>query len=149
MEIIIEIILKKFRLWYTVKDDKGLIKIIIIKKNIVKRAIFCIEGISILNFSLEANLVMYTNKTIRPPKKIINRINENHLDLINDQVKMHTIKVCNKIKRRIITGWDAVSIVLLINKMIKEINLISDYSLKKKILALEVKDKLCFSLKSL
>lgn len=49
---------------------------------------------------------MYTNRTMSPPKKIKNKINENHLVFIKIQEDKHTNIVCAKIRLRIATGCD-------------------------------------------
>jgi len=59
-----------------------------------------------LNISLAANLTIYTNKTINPPTKIKNIINENHLVLILAHTRMHTTKVWHKIKIISIAGCE-------------------------------------------
>jgi len=70
--------------------------------------------ISGLNFSLEANLVIYMNRTMSPPKKIKNKIYENHLDLTCIHIIRHNIIVWARINARVATGWEVSVIKILI-----------------------------------
>jgi len=98
-----------------------------------------ISSIFISNFSLEAKLTTYTNNTISPPKKIKNKIKENHLVFIKVQIKRHIIKVWIKITIKIITGLEEIIIIILKNIDIKVNIIITEFSLFKT-LTLEVKN---------
>lgn len=83
------------------------------------------------NFSFEASLTMYTNKTINPPRKIKNKIYENHDDFEKIQIEMHVVKVWIIIIHKIVTGCDdIIKTAAHVNIKIK-IKKISEFSLLK------------------
>lgn len=88
-------------------------------KNVTNKAIiihivsFFISSRFNSNFSLAANLTTYTNNTIKPPKKIKNKIKENHLVFIIIQIITHISIVCIKIIIKIITGFEEIIILNL------------------------------------
>ncbi len=85
---------------------------------------------------------MQTKRTIIPPKKIINKIKDIHLDFIKDQVNKQIKKVWIIINIRIRTGWDAFKrIGFKIKDIIIKI-LITGCSLLMKILILDIKENL-------
>lgn len=63
----------------------------------------------ISNFSFDASLTMYTNKTINPPRKIKNKIKENHLVLKIIHMSKQVVNVCIKIKIKMEIGWDEIN----------------------------------------
>jgi hypothetical protein len=80
-------------------------------------------------FSLDASLVMYTNRTINPPRKIRNSTKENHLILMCKKIVVLIARVCARIRMTSITGWLAkkynVDVVIIIMAVI----VISKFSL--------------------
>jgi hypothetical protein len=79
------------------------------------------------------------NKTINPPKKIKNKIKENHPVFIKVQISIHKINVCIKITIKIIIGFEEIKSLTLRAEEIKIIIIISEFSLFKT-LTLEVKN---------
>ena len=58
-----------------------------------------------LMFSLDARLVIYTNKTINPPKKIKKSTKENHLILMCKKITTLIVRAWARIRITKITGW--------------------------------------------
>jgi hypothetical protein len=58
----------------------------------------------IMMFSLDARLVMYTNRTINPPKKIKNSTKESHLNFVCKKILTLMVRACVRIRIINITG---------------------------------------------
>lgn len=114
-EIIKEIFTKKF------EDTNILVGL----KNVAQKIKNRTEVIIIINFvscfrlilkiSFDANVTMYTNKTINPPKKIKNKINENHELAIQVHSARQMIKAIIKIDDIIEIGWEAIKNMVAVN----------------------------------
>lgn len=77
------------------------------------------------NISLDANLEIYTNRTIRPPRKIKKRIYENQFNLDDTQIIRHKIRVWAKIIAISPIGCDVFIKIVLARIEVAKNNLIS------------------------